>query len=522
MDEILGCGVPLPHDHHLEGKDVGLGDLPRMGLRHCAGTRKSVVNDSGGREDGLGEAGGGGDRRRMSLLVGCSSVLRIATSASGTFLTAQSSSSSSLWQMFSRGMIKGLVAVVILLVVHWSVVHAPGFFLSRANAVGRRCHFSRDIDGPDSSAAPVGNSFGRGSITAMDGAEADAQQRQVGGAGGVGGVGGVQEGRWRDQRFAMVTCSDGSSTIPERSFEGLAEMIAPNKERYVRRHGYDYIDASDILDRRRPPSWSKILAVQKHLGHYDWVFWTDADSVVTNPDITLQQVIDSVIPFSSSSSSLFSSAASSPSPSSWDTSSSCARSSLGNATLSAPSPVSLPQPRSSVEEGWEEDGYDEFPDFIVTEDYNGVNAGMFFVRNSSWSARFLSTWWEQVQFIQPFGLCKSGDNDALKYLIATMDPDERRRHVLIPRMQCSFNSYLWPSSLRSVVRLITQRDAVWNGVFAQGDFMVHLAGLNNKKKYVHRVLKELENRGEGGGGSRAREMMRPWRRKLGFSVRRPA
>jgi len=30
------------------------------------------------------------------------------------------------------------------------------------------------------------------------------------------------------------------------------------------------------LDKERPPSWSKILAVRKSLPHYDWVFWNDA------------------------------------------------------------------------------------------------------------------------------------------------------------------------------------------------------------------------------------------------------
>jgi mannan polymerase II complex MNN10 subunit len=82
-------------------------------------------------------------------------------------------------------------------------------------------------------------------------------------------------------KFAMVTCSDGSSTIPGRSFEGVMEMVAPNKKAYVKRHGYDFIDASSLLDTTRPPSWSKILAVKEQLSHYDWVFWNDAVSSPT-------------------------------------------------------------------------------------------------------------------------------------------------------------------------------------------------------------------------------------------------
>lgn len=80
----------------------------------------------------------------------------------------------------------------------------------------------------------------------------------------------------RSYRFAMVTCSDGSKSVPQRSFEGLMELVTPNKKSYVERHGYDFIDASHMLDKERPPSWSKILAVKKYLPAYDWVFWNDA------------------------------------------------------------------------------------------------------------------------------------------------------------------------------------------------------------------------------------------------------
>jgi mannan polymerase II complex MNN10 subunit len=76
-------------------------------------------------------------------------------------------------------------------------------------------------------------------------------------------------------KFALVTCSDGLTTIPQRSFEGMMELVTPNKKRYVERHGYHFIDASGTLDKDRPPSWSKILAVKTHLPAYDWVFWND-------------------------------------------------------------------------------------------------------------------------------------------------------------------------------------------------------------------------------------------------------
>eukprot|EP00249_Psilotum_nudum_P006590 c19912_g1_i2 orf=218-967(+) len=142
----------------------------------------------------------------------------------------------------------------------------------------------------------------------------------------------------RNSKFAMVTCTDGASSIPGRSFEGLMELVTPNKRSYAEKHGYDFVDASYLIDKSRPPSWSKIISVRQHLANYDWVFWNDADSVVTNPTIALEDIVHSVV---------------------GDTK------------------------------------FEEMPSFLVTEDVTGVNAGMFFLRNSDWSLQFLDLWWNQ-------------------------------------------------------------------------------------------------------------------------------
>lgn len=157
---------------------------------------------------------------------------------------------------------------------------------------------------------------------------------------------------------------------------------------------------------------------------------------------------------------------------------------------------------------------------VAVSDALSCNAGMFFFRNSDWSRQFLDRWWDQTDFIQPFGQSKSGDNTALKHLINVMDKEEFKRHVRVPEMQCLFNSNLWRPSWRSCHRLITVTKAVWQGrlsylllwepfvtdypfrdmisnirlliagVYARGDFMVHLAGLNDKSKWMRNVLRE--------------------------------
>lgn len=249
----------------------------------------------------------------------------------------------------------------------------------------------------------------------------------------------------RTPKIAMVSLSqeesgDGEGRPPQRrSFRGVMAAVGGNKREYAARMGYDFVDAHDLVDPSRPPSWSKILAVRSQLPSHDWVFWNDADTVVTNPDISLENILLGVI---------------------------------GKAD------------------------FDTAPDLVVTKDVNGINAGVFFIRRSKWSENFLQTWWNQTSFVQ-FGSTKSGDNDALKYLIRNLSSDELRDHVQISPMQCLFNSYPWHPSWKSLYQLIFSSGAVWKGAYSKGDFMVHLAGLDDKKGWVARIIQELEAERKG-------------------------
>jgi hypothetical protein len=66
---------------------------------------------------------------------------------------------------------------------------------------------------------------------------------------------------------------------------------AANKESYAKRHGYDFAAYSSSLDPGRPPAFGKLVAIRRHLRDHDWVFWSDADSLVMNPLISLEQII---------------------------------------------------------------------------------------------------------------------------------------------------------------------------------------------------------------------------------------
>jgi len=66
---------------------------------------------------------------------------------------------------------------------------------------------------------------------------------------------------------------------------------AANKESYARRHGYDFAVYGRSSDASRHPAFSKLAAMKAQLVNHDWVFWTDADSLIMNPEIRLEAII---------------------------------------------------------------------------------------------------------------------------------------------------------------------------------------------------------------------------------------
>lgn len=71
-------------------------------------------------------------------------------------------------------------------------------------------------------------------------------------------------------------------------FGYMGEM---NKRDYCRNHGYEFI-CKKKFDETRHPSWSKIPFTQQCLPNCDWLFWSDADALVTNFSIKLESLVD--------------------------------------------------------------------------------------------------------------------------------------------------------------------------------------------------------------------------------------
>ena len=66
----------------------------------------------------------------------------------------------------------------------------------------------------------------------------------------------------------------------------------PNKRKYCQQHGYTFVSGRKRLLTDRPASWSKLAYVLRAMPAHDWVFWSDADSLIIATDRRLEELID--------------------------------------------------------------------------------------------------------------------------------------------------------------------------------------------------------------------------------------
>jgi hypothetical protein len=89
----------------------------------------------------------------------------------------------------------------------------------------------------------------------------------------------------RDLKVAILT-------LYTKDILSYAKYGLQTKSIYAKKNGYDFIIYDEIIDQSRPPAWSKIKIIEQHLVNYDWVFWSDADSLIMNHTVKLESMID--------------------------------------------------------------------------------------------------------------------------------------------------------------------------------------------------------------------------------------
>jgi hypothetical protein len=69
----------------------------------------------------------------------------------------------------------------------------------------------------------------------------------------------------------------------------VGDVLAPSKVAYAARHGHDYHCHRDYHTDTHP-GWQKIALLREFLPRYDAVLWLDADTLVTGPDVVIEDL----------------------------------------------------------------------------------------------------------------------------------------------------------------------------------------------------------------------------------------
>ncbi len=206
----------------------------------------------------------------------------------------------------------------------------------------------------------------------------------------------VENGIKSNANIAIVTFHFNSSNSSEKHRDSKARITGPfsrrNHAAYAKYQGYKLIreDTFSINPNlgKFALVWAKVDVLKKHLHDFDWLVWIDSDLLIMNFKIRLETFI----------------------------------------------------PRN-----------DDI-DIVITSDKNGINAGIFFWRNSPSGHETLDKWAKLAS-------SNAHEQKQLAFLIAT-EPTIAKRTRILPL--CAVNSYLTANSL-------TTR-------YEYGDFGIHFAG----------------------------------------------
>jgi len=92
-------------------------------------------------------------------------------------------------------------------------------------------------------------------------------------------------------RIAIITMIIGAD------YTKAMEPGLETKRDYAKRHGYDFIcGGKEVWDRSRPIPWSKLRFILNYIDNYDYLFWSDADVIITNPELSLTSHVLPLLP----------------------------------------------------------------------------------------------------------------------------------------------------------------------------------------------------------------------------------
>lgn len=221
------------------------------------------------------------------------------------------------------------------------------------------------------------------------------------------------------------------------NFTAWADKTTKNKFEYAEKHGYGFLSERNYVGYDRPISWYKVHKILNLLDQYDWIMWMDADSLVMNYNIKIEDIINQKFERQKT-------VALSPE--------------IGPGK--EPIKCDLPELLES--------------DYIITQDNYSPCMGIFMIRNSKWSKDFFTRIYNQDQIPENLkeeyiteGLWENRGQDYLLY----HNPDLMKNIKFVPKR--TFNSF----------------SIDW----MPGDFMIHWPAteFERKKRYTEEYLEKV-------------------------------
>jgi glycosyltransferase involved in cell wall biosynthesis len=95
------------------------------------------------------------------------------------------------------------------------------------------------------------------------------------------------------KKIALLTAHTKTNKWTGTGFCDFIDVSIPNFTEYCDKHGYTLISEEVDIDYYAGfhPTWIKILLLLKYINEYDYVVWIDADCVVTDVSIKLEDLI---------------------------------------------------------------------------------------------------------------------------------------------------------------------------------------------------------------------------------------
>lgn len=253
-------------------------------------------------------------------------------------------------------------------------------------------------------------------------------------------------------RIAIITICAYAEDAPVR------QLCSENRGLYSAGHGYDVhlftspseitpniMAGMDVSDGVHKPFFWKVNAVKNVLdtGRYDWVLWMDCDAFFMDP----LRTIDSLVAM-------------------------YAYNTTASARVSTPRDDAIQLLHEHLSTG------DASVDIslIIAVDSTGINNGVWMMRNTAWSHKFLETWWHSDILSGPGKQHNCSDQSTMVHVLLherAMDLDDTWDAIQAP---------IWPLEVRVAAQEHMQSfhqataESVMSRAWQEGDFIKHHPG----------------------------------------------